>query len=83
MVALLPSRQVSSWCEMIMASDQDELRLEYSRMAGRRAKFQHLVNQEQAKWNGDGPKPDGLVEAERHRDAADIDLAKVADKIKP
>ena len=53
-------------------------------MAGRRAKFQHLVNQEQAKWETVRRRePDGLVEAERHRDAADIDLAKVADKIKP
>jgi hypothetical protein len=68
---------------MTMASNQDELRKEYSRMAGRRAKFQHLVNQEQAKWNGGGEKPTGLMEAERHRDAADIDLAKVADKIRP
>jgi hypothetical protein len=68
---------------MIMASNQDELRLEYNRIAGGRAKFQYLVNQEQAKWNGGGEKPAGLVEAERHRDGADIDLAKVADKIRP
>jgi hypothetical protein len=67
----------------IMANDQDELRKEYGQIAGRRAKFQQCVNQEQTKWNGRGEKPAALLEAERHRDDADIELAKVADKIKP
>jgi hypothetical protein len=66
-----------------MADDQDELRQEYRRLAGRRAEFQQLVNQEQTKWNGRGEKPVALLEAERHRDDADIELARVADKIKP
>jgi hypothetical protein len=65
-----------------MASDQDQLRKEYRRLAGRRADFQQLVNQEQAKWNGRGNKPAALADAERHRDDADIELARVADKIK-
>ena len=65
-----------------MANDQDELRKEYRRLAGRRAALQRLVNDEQTKWNGRGEKPAALVEAERHRDDADIELARVADKIK-
>jgi hypothetical protein len=66
-----------------MASDQDQLRKEYRRLAGIRANFQQLVNQEQTNWNGRGDKPTALVDAERNRDDADIELAKVADKIKP
>ena len=65
-----------------MASDQDQLRNEYRRLAAIRAKFQQLVNQEQTKWNGRGDKPAALVDAERHRDDADVELARVADKIK-
>ncbi len=65
-----------------MASDQDQLRTEYRRLAGIRAKFQQLVNQEQTKWNGRGDKPAALLDAERDRDDADIELAKVADKIR-
>ena len=64
-----------------MASDQDQLRQEYRRLAGLRANFQQLVNQEQTKWNRRGEKPQALIDAERHRDDADIELAKVADKI--
>ena len=65
-----------------MANDQDQLRNEYRRLAAIRAKFQQLVNQEQTKWNGRGDKPTALANAERHRDDADIELARVADKIK-
>jgi hypothetical protein len=41
-----------------------------------------LVNHEQTKWNGRGNKPAALADAERHCDDADIELARVADKIK-
>ena len=65
-----------------MTTDQDQLRKEYGRLAAIRSKFQQLVNQEQKKWNGRGDKPVALLDAERHRVDADIELARVADKIK-
>jgi hypothetical protein len=65
-----------------MTSDQNEIRKQYKIVAGRRSLLQQVVNQEQAKWDGRNEKPIALVEAERLRDDADIELARVADKIK-
>jgi DNA-binding protein H-NS len=44
--------------------------------------LQEAVNTETACWDGKGQKPDTLAEAEAKRDALDIELAKVADKVR-
>ena len=65
-----------------MADDQEALKAEYRRLLKERAVFQKTVNNETARWNGRGQKPAALVEAEASRDALDIELAKVADKVR-
>jgi hypothetical protein len=65
-----------------MTDDQAKLKAEYRRVAARRREWQQIVNEETAKWNGRDPKPDALLDAERNRDDADVDLARLADRIK-
>ena len=44
--------------------------------------LQESVNIETACWDGKGQKPAALAEAEAKRDALDIELARVADKVR-
>jgi DNA-binding protein H-NS len=65
-----------------MADDQQALKTEYGRLLRERAALQEAVNTETACWDGKGQKPATLAEAEARRDALDIELAKVADKVR-
>jgi DNA-binding protein H-NS len=65
-----------------MTDDQDALKTEYGRLLKERAVFQKIVNTEMARWDGQGQKPAALAEAESSRDALDIELARVADKVR-
>jgi hypothetical protein len=64
------------------AADQEALKTEYRRLLKDRAALQEAVNTEMARWDGAGQKPAALVEAEAKRDALDIQLARVADKVR-
>ena len=63
--------------------DQDALKKEYKRLLGKRAAFRDIVIREQASWDGQEPKPEAMAEAERQRDDVDIELARIADRIRP
>jgi hypothetical protein len=65
-----------------MADDQDALKTEYRRLLKVRAVFQQQVNAETEAWDGKGEKPKALAEAEANRDAMDIELARIADKVR-
>ena len=62
--------------------DQEELKQEYKRLLGKRAVFRDIVICEQASWDGQEPKPEAMAEAERKRDDVDIELARIADRIR-
>jgi hypothetical protein len=47
-----------------------------------RAPWQEAVNKPSDWWDGKGQKPSALTEAESKRDELDIELAKVADKVR-
>lgn len=63
-------------------TDQEGLKIEYSRRLEERAACLGQVNTELAKWDGNGEKPAALAAAEAKRDAIDIELARVADKVR-
>ncbi|MBX9826379.1 MAG: hypothetical protein K2Y27_15485 [Xanthobacteraceae bacterium] len=63
--------------------DQEALKQEYKRLLGKRATFRDIVIREQASWDGQEPKPEAMAEAERQRDDVDIELARIADRIRP
>lgn len=65
------------------SDDQDELKKEYKRLLGKRAVFRDIIIREQASWDGQEPKPEAMAEAERQRDDVDIELARIADRIRP
>lgn len=65
------------------SDDQEELKKEYKRLLGKRAVFRDIIIREQASWDGQEPKPEAMAEAERQRDDVDIELARIADRIKP
>ena len=65
-----------------MADDQHALKTEYRRLLKERAMFQQRVNAETAAWDGNGEKAAKLVAAEADRAALDIELARVADKVR-
>ena len=65
-----------------MPDDQEALKTEYRRLSKERARCQQLVNSEAALWDGKGDKPTRLVNAEADRDAIDLALARIADKIR-
>jgi hypothetical protein len=65
-----------------MPDDQDALKTEYNRLSKERAIYQRLVNSETALWNGKGEKPIKLANAEATRDAIDLAMARVADKVR-
>jgi hypothetical protein len=65
------------------ADDQEQLKQEYKRLLGKRAAFRDVVIREQAAWDGREPKPEAMAEAERQRDDVDIELARIADRIRP
>jgi hypothetical protein len=65
-----------------MADDQEALKKEYRRLLKERAALQEAVNTETACWDGKGEKPASLVEAEVKRDAIDVELARVADRVR-
>jgi hypothetical protein len=65
------------------ADDQEALKTEYKRLLGKRAVFRDIVIREQASWDGQEPKPEAMAEAERQRDDVDIELARIADRIRP
>jgi hypothetical protein len=65
-----------------MAVDQEALKTEYRRLLKDRAALQETVNTEMERWDGKGQKPLTLVEAEAKRDALDIELVRVADKVR-
>jgi hypothetical protein len=67
----------------VETDDQDALKQEYRRLLGKRAVFRDVVIREQASWDGREPKPDAMAEAERERDNVDIELARIADRIRP
>ena len=63
--------------------DQEALKQEYRRLLGKRAAFRDVVIREQTSWDGREPKPEAMAEAERQRDDVDIELARIADRIRP
>jgi hypothetical protein len=63
--------------------DQEALKKEYKRLLGKRAAFRDVIIREQASWDGQEPKPEAMAEAERQRDDVDIELARIADRIRP
>ena len=63
--------------------DQDALKSEYKQLLAKRAGFRDIVIREQASWDGQEPKPEAMAEAERERDNVDIELARIADRIRP
>jgi hypothetical protein len=65
------------------SDDQEALKKEYKRLLGKRAVFRDVIIREQASWDGQEPKPGAMAEAERERDNVDIELARIADRIKP
>ena len=65
-----------------MSDDQEALKIKYRHLLKKRAVFQQLVNAETDAWNGKGQKPQALAVAEANRDALDIELAKVADRVR-
>jgi hypothetical protein len=62
--------------------DQDALKQEYKQLLKKRAVFRDVVIREQASWDGQEPKPEAMAEAERKRDDVDIELARIADRIR-
>ena len=66
----------------VETDDQEELKQEYKRLLGKRAVFRDIVIREQASWDGQEPKPEAMAEAERKRDDVDIELARIADRIR-
>jgi hypothetical protein len=66
----------------VETDDQDALKQEYKRLLGKRAVFRDIVIREQASWDGREPKPEAMAEAERKRDDVDIELARIADRIR-
>lgn len=67
----------------VETDDQEALKQEYKRLLGKRAVFRDVVIREQASWDGQEPKPEAMAEAERERDNVDIELARIADRIRP
>jgi hypothetical protein len=67
----------------VETNDQDALKQEYKRLVGKRTVFRDIVIREQASWDGQEPKPEAMAEAERQRDDLDIELARIADRIRP
>ncbi len=67
----------------VETDDQEALKQEYKRLLGKRAVFRDIVIREQASWDGQEPKPEAMAEAERERDNVDIELARIADRIRP
>ena len=65
-----------------MPEDQEFLKAEYRRLRNKRTALQDIVNSETAKWDGKGQKPLALSEAEASRDALDVELARIADKVR-
>jgi hypothetical protein len=65
------------------ADDQEALKNEYKRLLAKRAGFRDVVIREQTSWDGQEPKPEAMAEAERQRDNVDIELARIADRIRP
>jgi len=63
--------------------DQEALKSEYKRLLGKRTAFRDVIIREQASWDGQEPKPEAMAEAERQRDDVDIELARIADRIRP
>jgi len=63
--------------------DQDGLKQEYKKLLAKRALFRDTIIREQASWDGREPKPEAMAEAEQQRDAVDIELARIADRIRP
>jgi hypothetical protein len=66
----------------VETDDQDALKQDYKRLLGKRAVFRDIVIREQASWDGQEPKPEAMAEAERERDNVDIELARIADRIR-
>ena len=66
----------------VETDDQEELKQEYKRLLGKRAVFRDIVIREQASWDGREPKPEAMADAERKRDDVDIELARIADRIR-
>jgi hypothetical protein len=62
--------------------DQEALKKEYKQLLAKRAAFRDVVIREQASWDGQEPKPEAMAEAERERDNVDIELARIADRIR-
>ena len=65
-----------------MAHDQDQLKEQYRAVAAKRGPLQELVMLKTAGWDGKGPKPAALIEAEANRDNADVELARLSDRFK-
>jgi hypothetical protein len=63
--------------------DQDALKQEYKTLLGKRAAFRDIVIREQASWDGQEPKPEAMADAEQQRNNIDIELARIADRIRP
>jgi hypothetical protein len=66
----------------VAPDDQEALKQEYKRLLGKRAVFRDVVIREQTSWDGQEPKPEAMAEAERQRDDVDIELARIADRIR-
>ena len=66
----------------VETDDQDALKQEYKRLLGKRAVFRDIVIREQGSWDGQEPKPEAMAEAEQERDNVDIELARIADRIR-
>jgi hypothetical protein len=62
--------------------DQEALKTEYRRLLQERAACLEQVSTEMAIWDGKGVKPARLAAAEAKRDSVDIELARVADKVR-
>lgn len=62
--------------------DQEALKQDYRRLLGKRAVFRDIVIREQKSWDGQEPKPEAMADAEQKRDDVDIELARIADRIR-
>ena len=65
-----------------MRDDQAALKAEYRRLLKERKVFQERVNTEILAWNGKGEKPAALATAEAERDSLDVELARIADRVR-
>ena len=65
-----------------MPDDQEALKTEYRRLLKERKVFQELINNDTDAWNGKGEKPSALATAEAQRDALDLELARIADRVR-